>query len=106
MARRGRPPVKVALDDPVRAELKRVARAATTEQRLALRARIILACEERGSAEAVARATGVHPSTVEKWRGRFLTKGIAGLADMYRNPSTSGVGRPLTLADRRWSGGA
>ncbi len=84
MARRGRPPVKVALDDPVRAELKRVARAATTEQRLALRARIILACEERGSAEAVARATGVHPSTVEKWRGRFLTKGIAGLADMYR----------------------
>lgn len=84
MARRGRPPIKVALDDQTRAELTRRVRAATSEQRAALRARIILACEQHGSAKTVATVTRTHPSTVERWRGRFLANGLAGLEDLPR----------------------
>lgn len=74
----------VALDDDVRAELKRRMRASTTSQREASRARIILACEVHGSAEAVGRAIRVHPSTVERWRARFLDSGLPGLEDLPR----------------------
>jgi transposase len=84
MARRGRPPVRLTLDEEVRAELKRRVRAFTSTQREARRARIILACEQCGSAEAAARMVGVHPTTVERWRARFLKKGPRGLEDRAR----------------------
>jgi len=84
MARRGRPPVRLTLDEEVRAELKRRVRAFTSTQREARRARIILACEQCGSAEAAARMVGVHPTTVERWRARFLKKGVRGLEDRAR----------------------
>ena len=84
MSRRGRPPVKLVLDDEVRAELKRRVRATTSTQREARRARIILACEEHGSAKAAAKAAEVHPTCVERWRPRFLRDGLAGLADRPR----------------------
>lgn len=75
----------MALDDDVRAELKRRMRASTSSQREASRARIILACEVHGSAEAVGRAIRVHPSTVERWRARFLALGLPGLEDLPRS---------------------
>lgn len=84
MARRGRPPVRLTLDEEVRAELERRVRAFTSTQREARRARIILACEQYGSAEAAARVVGVHPTTVERWRARFLKKGLRGLEDRAR----------------------
>jgi transposase len=84
MARRGRPPVRLRLDEDVRAELKRRVRAFTSTQREARRARIILACEQCGSAEAASRVVGVHPTTVERWRARFLKKGLRGLQDRAR----------------------
>jgi transposase len=84
MARRGRPPVRLTLDEEVRAELERRVRAFTSTQREARRARIILACEQCGSAEAAARVVGVHPTTVERWRARFLKKGLRGLEDRAR----------------------
>jgi hypothetical protein len=84
MARRGRPPVKLTFDVEVRAELKRRVRAFTSTQREARRARIILACEQYGSAEAAARVVGAHPTTVERWRARFLNKGLRGLEDRPR----------------------
>lgn len=93
MARRGRPPLKVVLDDKLRAELKRRVRAATSTQREARRARIILACEEHHTAEAAGRATGTHPSTVERWRKRFLKKGLAGLHDEPRPGHKSKFGQ-------------
>ena len=72
------------LDEPQRAELQRRVRAGTTAQRDAVRARIILACAQAGSAAAVARHVGVHPRTVERWRARFRRAGLPGLQDRPR----------------------
>lgn len=59
-------------------------RAATSPQRDALRARIVLACAEGGTAASVAGRVGVHPRTVERWRKRYLQDGLAGLQDRPR----------------------
>src|SRR5262245_56141160 len=67
-----------------RTELERRVRAGTSFQRDAVRARIILACEERGSASAIAQRVGVHARTVERWRVRFQRHGLAGLHDRPR----------------------
>jgi transposase len=53
-------------------------------QRDTLRARIILACAEGGSAASIAARAGSHSKTVERWRKRFLKKGLAGLQDLPR----------------------
>lgn len=58
---------------------------AKTEQRLALRGRIILAAAGGRSSRAIARAEGVRAATVSKWRGRFARRGIAGLLDAPRS---------------------
>ena len=84
MACRGRPCVRLTLDAEQRAELQRRVRASTSCQRDALRARIVLACEDGGSATAVARRVGVHPRTVERWRDRFRRHGVRGLQDKPR----------------------
>jgi transposase len=75
--------------------------------RLAVRARIVLACAEPGVVyERLAAELGVTTMTVGKWRRRFAVAGLAGLADSER------AGRPkaelvLTDAERdqlvRWS---
>lgn len=84
-ARRGRPSLEVTLTPPQREELSRRVRAVTSSQRDALRARILLACEQGGSAENVAERIHVHPSTVERWRARFLRRGLPGLEDLPRS---------------------
>lgn len=85
MARRGRPPVRVSLDPEQQGELERRIRAATSTQRAALRARIILACAKGHSAEEVAHRCGVHSRTVERWRSRFRRQGLPGLEDKPRS---------------------
>ena len=72
------------LDVKQRAELERRVRATTSAQRDVSRARIILGCADGGSAEAVARRVGVSSRTVERWRARFLAKGLDGLHDAPR----------------------
>lgn len=67
-----------------RGELERICRAATSTQRAAARARIILECERGGSAEAIGERLGTSSSRVERWRGRFLRWGLAGLEDRPR----------------------
>ncbi|HEX2482309.1 MAG TPA: IS630 family transposase [Methylomirabilota bacterium] len=84
MARRGRPCVRLTLNAEQRAELQRRVRAGTSCQRDGLRARIILASEDGGSAAVVARRVGVHPRTVERWRDRFRCHGLRGLHDQPR----------------------
>jgi DDE superfamily endonuclease/winged helix-turn helix protein len=84
VAHRGRPSVRLRLDDEQRAELQRRVRAGTSCQRDAVRARIILTCEAGGSATTVARRIGVHPRTVERWRERFRRDGVPGLGDKPR----------------------
>ena len=55
-----------------------------TEQRLVLRAKIILAAASGQGTNAIARDLGVRPATVSKWRIRFASKGISGLQDAPR----------------------
>jgi transposase len=83
--------VEVTVDD--RATLESWIRATTTEQRLVLRARIILALASGGTNREVAEELSIRPATVSKWRTRFATKGIGGLADAPRS------GKPPTYTE-------
>jgi len=71
-----------------REQLEGWVRSAKTEQRLAFRARVILAAAGEGSA-SIARREQVRLNTVSTWRIRFAGQGIAGLQDQPRR------GRPL-----------
>lgn len=75
--------------------------------RLAVRARIVLACAEPGVVYAqVAAELGVTTMTVAKWRGRFGQSRLAGLTDSER-PGRPKAGLALTDAERdqlvQWS---
>jgi transposase len=65
-------------------------RASSTEQRMCLRARIVLACAEGQQTMAVAKEVGVMPYIVSKWRKRFASARLAGLQDSPR------TGKPCT----------
>ena len=52
--------------------LNRLAARAKTEQRLALRAKILLALDQGHSVSAVARDLKIVRNTVKKWRDRWL----------------------------------
>jgi transposase len=64
-------------------------RSAKTEQRLAFRARVVLAAAAGEGSASIARREGVRLNTVSTWRMRFAERGIAGLQDERR------AGRPL-----------
>src|SRR3954447_1909013 len=81
MAERGRPKAPLVLSDAERQTLQQWARRAKTAQALALRARIVLACAEGTNNQDVAAALGIWPQTVSKWRARFVTDRLDGLAD-------------------------
>lgn len=92
MARPGRPKAALALGDVERAELDRLARDGS-RRRLASRARIVLACASGADNLEVAARLGVSTATVGKWRARFVTERLEGLADRPR------PGRPRQLDD-------
>ena len=94
---RGRPCTRVVLKEEVRRELERRVRASTSPQRDVLRARIILACARGGSAVQVAARVSAHARTVERWRARFLERGLAGLADAPRSGHKPKVGAVARL---------
>jgi transposase len=64
--------------------LRQWVRASTTEQRLVLRARIVLAAAQGEATTHIARREKVRPATVSKWRGRYAARGLAGLQDAAR----------------------
>lgn len=67
-------------------------RRAKTAQALALRARIVLGCADGANNKDVAAALGIWPQTVSKWRARFVTDRLEGLADEPR----PGAARKIT----------
>jgi transposase len=83
---------ELSLGDDERATLQRWARRRTSSQALALRCRIVLACAEGHSNQAVADRLGVSTPTVTKWRARFLKRRLEGLADEPR----PGAARTIT----------
>ena len=73
------------ISTPDKETLETWVRAATTEQRLVTRARIILALAQGCTNQRVARRLELRAATVSKWRGRFAREGPAGLADEPRS---------------------
>jgi transposase len=84
----------VVLTEDERSVLTGWARRRKTAQALALRSRIVLACAEPGATIAgVSTGLKVSRATVSKWRSRFVTDRLEGLADEPR------PGRPRVITD-------
>ena len=83
-----RPPTPVSLTDEERVILESTVNAATSEQRMAFRARVVLAAAEGRSTEEIAKNEHVRTATVSKWRTRFARERLKGLVDIPR------AGRP------------
>lgn len=93
MGRRGPRLPDLNLTDDERQTLEGWARRRKTEQAIALRARIVLACDEGMSNMDVSRRLEVSPPTVTKWRRRFVEDRLEGLSDEPR------PGAPRTVTD-------
>jgi transposase len=82
--RTGRPKKPLVLTETEQQELESMAHRARTMPTLARRARVILACAEGQNNCQVARRLRISPTTVWKWRARFVSKRVAGLLDEPR----------------------
>ncbi len=77
----------IVLDDVIREQLEALARAHSTPQAFAFRARIVLraADEEAPCNLQIAVELGCSRDTVGLWRRRFATQGLSGLQDAPRS---------------------
>lgn len=75
----------IALTEDERARLTAWTRGGTTEQRLAQRARIVLAGAAGRATKEIASQMGLRQATISKWRTRFRKDGLAGLVDRARS---------------------
>src|ERR1700727_346084 len=75
-----------------RQELERIIRCGKTEQRIALRARIILGAADGQSNSALARELKTSRPTVIDWRPRFAAGGVKAL---YYDRPRGGSSKPL-----------
>ncbi len=78
----GPKPPELVLGDDERAALARLARAHTTGQQLAERARIVLLAAEGLNNSEIARQLSLEPDTVRLWRQRWLSFAGVGVADL------------------------
>jgi len=78
------PAPPLVIDESERAELRALARAGRTEQRIATRARIVLRAADGRPNRAIADELSVSPMTILLWRRRFETQRLAGLRDAPR----------------------
>jgi len=95
MSKGGRPKAPLTLTDDERQKLKTWASRPKSTQRLATRAKIVLACAEGLDNKDVAARLHVNTVTVGKWRKRFLEDRLDGLTDEPR------PGAPRTILDAR-----
>jgi hypothetical protein len=86
-----RSPFVIGLSDEDRAQLESLVRRRTAEQRMVLRARIVLSAADGVDNVRIAERLGVSLNMVIKWRKRFFEEGMDGLADRERS------GRPRTF---------
>jgi len=92
MARAGRKPISLKVTDEERTLLKIVANAHTSQQRMAVRARIILLSDAGRSLQEVSEKVGLTKASCLKWRKRFRQKRLEGLKDEPRS------GKPRTIS--------
>jgi len=90
-----RPKPALILADDERQKLLTLARRPKSTQRLAQRARIVLACADEPNNRVVARRLGLCAATVGTWRSRFVARRLDGLVDEPR----PGAPRAVTDAD-------
>src|SRR3954452_23916468 len=88
-----RPMAALILTDDESQTLKTWASRPKSTQRLATRARIVLACAEGLDNKSVAARLRVCAATVGTWRRRFVERRLEGLADEPR------PGAPRTISD-------
>jgi transposase len=93
--RTGRPKVALILTEDERRRLESLANRSRTLPALARRARIVLACSTGQPNETVARRLRVSPTTVWKWRKRFVQDRLDGLYDEPR------PGAPRKISDEQ-----
>src|SRR2546422_11634375 len=74
----------IALDARTKGKLEQLARAPSTPQARALRARIVLAAAQGLSNQQIAAQFHLSVNTVGKWRIRFKRFGLDGLRDDQR----------------------
>jgi transposase len=91
----GRPKAPLTVSDDERQQLETWASRPKSTQRLAPRARIVLACADGLDNQDVAARLHINTATVGKWRRRFLDDRLEGLADEPR------PGAPRTITDAR-----
>lgn len=80
----GRVAVALSCTQQEQAELERLSQSRGGQSRVAVRARIVLACLGGQRNDAVAVQTGQRANTVGRWRKRFAEQGLAGLDDKPR----------------------
>src|SRR5262245_43750335 len=80
----GRPKAPLTVSDDERQKLQTWANRPKSTQRLATRARIVLACADGLDNQDVAARLRISTATVGKWRRRFLDDRLEGLADEPR----------------------
>ncbi len=86
---------RVVLTEDERSKLESWARKATSQQRLAIRARIVLTCATGLKNYEVAQRLRVCQPTVGKWRNRFQAARLEGLTDEPR------PGTPRSISDAK-----
>ena len=92
----------ISLSERQRQDLLRLARAASTPQALALRARIVLraADGDRPTNLRIAEGLGCDNDTVACWRKRFAERGLGGLLDRPRSGRPPVFSPPAEAARR------
>jgi hypothetical protein len=85
-------PFLIELSDQDRNDLEATVRRTSAEQRMVLRARIVLAAADGEENAAIAERLEIALNTVIKWRKRFFEEGMSGLKDRKRS------GRPRTFS--------
>lgn len=80
----GRPKAPLMLTSDEQQELASLAHRSRSAPALARRARVVLACAEGRDNTTVARRVRMSPTTVCKWRARFVNARVAGLFDEPR----------------------
>ena len=91
----GRPTRPLNVTSEEREKLAMLARRPKTGQAVAMRARIVLGCDEGLSNGAVAKRLQITGATVCKWRERFRVNRLEGLLDEPR------PGAPRSITDKR-----